>query len=236
MVTSELFFSRLVDLFHKKRIISIAGKSATGKTTLALQLVSKLLTSCRSDKVSCLWIQASELFPKKRLIKMYENSPDLLSYILKHIFITPSNCVLMTYSEQEKLIKKITDNSFIYPSNLRYVVIDNITHHFRYELSQKIGVQKAVLAIDDFFNRQIFPLVMFCERKDICIILIHEVSFNPPLGEDKMSFFKVYERIKALNVFLNTSPISNKGTIIIKSKKAPLTHNYYISNSGIELV
>lgn len=68
----KLNIASLFEVLNERRIISISGESGTGKTTLALQLISSGLTQEESSEDKALWIQASELFPKKRLHSLYK--------------------------------------------------------------------------------------------------------------------------------------------------------------------
>ena len=81
------FISSLYNISHNtQRIISISGKSGSGKTTLALQLIGTILTDEDPQKTA-IWIQSSELFPKKRLISLYNEFPSKVEYLLKNIFV-----------------------------------------------------------------------------------------------------------------------------------------------------
>ncbi|GAH49495.1 unnamed protein product [marine sediment metagenome] len=81
--------SHVFDLAKKNGLISIAGKSGTGKTTLALQFISTLMTLEKPYRDQCVWIQASEQFPKKRLRTLFESYSDKVNYVLKNIFVAP---------------------------------------------------------------------------------------------------------------------------------------------------
>ena len=65
----------LFNVLRERRIISVSGESSTGKTTLALQLVASAISCESAGDDHCVWIQASEQFPKKRLRTFFKNSP-----------------------------------------------------------------------------------------------------------------------------------------------------------------
>ena len=64
MVSQKSVFNGLKKLINRKSIISISGSSGTGKTSLSEFLIGNLLIE---NEGCCMWIQASEAFPKKRL-------------------------------------------------------------------------------------------------------------------------------------------------------------------------
>jgi predicted ATP-dependent serine protease len=226
-------FTKITKLYLQNKILSISGKSATGKTTFALQLISNLFARFPSNNFSCLWIQASESFPKKRLQNMLKQSPHKLSYILDNIFIIPAKFTIKTYFEQKSIINKITNNNFIYPN---CIIIDNISNHLRHELSNSKSIQSSVSILNDFFNNQLFPLVMFCEREGIRLLLIHEVSYNPIYGENKKSFHKLYERINSVNVFLNPNDFSQDKIMTIEYEKNKWIFKYQLVDSGFTFI
>ena len=95
------FSSNILDNFS---IINIYGGSGTRKTTLALQLVSNFIITTRKKEISCIRIQTSEKFPKKRLISMYSRYPSHLTYLEDKIFIFPKNNI-SDYKEQNQFLK-----------------------------------------------------------------------------------------------------------------------------------
>ena len=87
MTLQSLVLQEFDVMFQKNSIISISGESGTGKTSLALYLVSHMLTKEKNPENSCFWIQASEQFPKNRLLSMYKDNNDLGNYLLNNIYL-----------------------------------------------------------------------------------------------------------------------------------------------------
>ncbi|NVM17000.1 MAG: hypothetical protein HWN80_04740 [Candidatus Lokiarchaeota archaeon] len=196
------FISSIYNLSHKNRsVISISGKSGTGKTTLGIQLVGTILTSERSYDGSCVWVQASEQFPKKRLVSLFKDSPGKIDYLLKNIFVYPPKKPFSNYREQSTFFNDLGTLSL--PSNAKFVVIDNISHHLRFAVSLYSDIKRRSILLDRFFNSQLFPLIMRCLRDKIVLILIHEVSFDPASGRTQSFFNKLYSRIQTVTITLS---------------------------------
>ena len=85
MTHQNLILEGIKEIFQDNTVISISGKSGTGKTSLALYLAGYYLASDIPHDGSCVWIQASELFPKKRLKTMFQNTS--LNYLINNIFV-----------------------------------------------------------------------------------------------------------------------------------------------------
>jgi len=228
------FISSIYSLSQRNRsIISISGKSGTGKTILALQLVSTILTSEKLLENSCVWIQASESFPKKRLISLYKTSPGKINYLLKNIFVIPRNKPFSNYKEQSTFFNEL--GTLLLPSNVKFIVIDNNSHHLRFAVSLISDIKRKVILLDQFFSSQLFPLIMRCLRENIILILIHEVSFDPSSGKTQPFFNKLYSRIQTVSITLSKNFRSNikKMEIDCGDKSNGRKLNYEIRDSGI---
>ncbi|MHA2287514.1 MAG: hypothetical protein ACXABG_01880 [Promethearchaeota archaeon] len=196
------FISSIYNLSTRNQsIISISGKSGTGKTTLALQIVGRILANQIPKEGSCIWIQSSENFPKKRLLSLFKTSPGKIDYLLKNIFVYPRLKAFSNYRQQSTFFNNL--GAFLLPSNVKFMVIDNISHHLRFAVSLNSDMKRRVLLLDDFFNSQLFPLIMRCLRDNIALIIIHEVSYDPTLGKTLPFFNKLYSRIQAVNISLS---------------------------------
>ena len=223
--------SHVFNLAKKNSLISIAGKSGTGKTTLALQFASTLMTLEKPYRNQCVWIQASEQFPKKRLKSLFKSYPDKINYILKNMFVTPGIRPFSNYQQQSAYFRKLKATNF--PINVKFIVIDNISHYLRYIISSNSDFKKRGALMDEFFSFQLFPLIMRCLREKIILILIHEVSFDPKSGKTKPFFSKLYERIDAINVNLSKAMGSGLKQMEISSKGTSTKFVYKIGESGI---
>jgi len=224
------FISKIYNLSNRnKNIISISGKSGTGKTTLALQIVGQTLTSSSYG----IWVQASESFPKKRLISLFTTSPGKIDYLLKNIFVFPRNKPFSNYREQSAFFNELGTLSL--PFNVKFIVIDNVSHYLRFAASLSSDIKRKVILLNQFFSSQLFPLIMRCLREGIVLILIHEVSFDPSSGKTQPFFNKLYSRIQMVSITLSKNFRSNVKTMKIscgdKSKGRKL--NYEIRDSGI---
>jgi len=196
------FSGEIHKLMNRHKIINISGESGTGKTTLALQLVGNFLTATYPFEECCIWVQASESFPIKRLSRMFANTPQEFSYLQQNIFTIPHNTTLNTYFDQSKLLGNILNGHSILPPNLRFVVIDNISHHLRYEISKYKDIKFITSLIDDFYDSQLLPLLMFCQREGIYLVLLHEISYDPNAEKSRSFLFKLYDRLDTIKIEL----------------------------------
>ncbi len=224
-------FSYIFDLSKDNGLISIAGKSGTGKTTLALQFVSTLITIKIPYRDQCVWIQASEQFPKKRLRSLFKSFPDKVNYILKNIFVAPGIKPFSNYQKQSAYFRKL--KTTIFPNNVKIIVIDNISHFLRYSIASNSDFKKRGAILDEFFSVQLFPLIMRCLREKIILILIHEVSFDPNSGKTKPFFSKLYDRINSINVNLSKAIGSGLKQMEVSSNGTSTKFVYEIGESGI---
>ena len=226
----------LFDLLRERRIISISGASSTGKTTLALQLVASALSCEGGIDEHCVWIQASEQFPKKRLHTFFKSSPGKFDNLVKKIFLYPVTSPFLSYEDQSAFLTTL--GGIILPFNTKYLVIDNISHHLRFASSCCSNFKQNTALLDGFFSSQLFPLIMRCLREDIVLILIHEVSFNPKLGKNQPFFNKLYTRINSINVRLS-KPFNSKTKhmkLVSKDNRITKELKYEILERGISLV
>lgn len=227
----SVIISQIIDLAKKNGLISISGKSGTGKTTLALQFVSSLMTLEKPYRDQCVWVQASEQFPKKRLKSLFKSYPDRLNYVLKNVFVAPGLKPFSTFVEQSDFFRKL--KTTIFPNKVRFIVIDNISHHLRFAASSCSDFKGRRVLLDEFFSVQLFPLIMRCLREKIVLILIHEVSFDPSSGKTKSFFSKLYDRIDSLKVNLSKVIGSGLKQMEISSKSTSTKFAYEIRDSGI---
>ncbi len=226
----------LFKLLRKRKIISISGESSTGKTTLALQLIASTLSCEGANDEHCVWIQASEQFPKKRLHSFFKSSPSIFDVLVKKIFLYPVSSPFLSYEDQSAFLTTL--GKIILPFNTKYLVIDNISHHLRLASSSCSNFKQKAALLDKFFSSQLFPLTMRCLREEIVLILIHEVSFDPKLGKNQPFFNKLYSRINSVNVSLSKPFNSKTKRMKLESKDNQITSElkYEILERGISLV
>jgi len=180
----------------------------------------------------CVWIQASEQFPKKRLRSLLKSYPDKVDYALKNIFIAPGLKPFSNYQEQSSFFRRL--KTTIFPNNVKNIVIDNISHHLRYIIASNSDYKERAAILDEFFSVQLFPLIMRCLREKIILILIHEVSFDPTSGKTKPFYSKLYDRIDSINVNLSKAMGSGLKQMEISSKGTSTKFAYEIEDSGIK--
>jgi len=218
------------DLVLKKKIVSISGESGTGKTTLALQLATSLLLDNLPYHHQCLWVQASEQFPKKRLETMFHGKNDELQYLHSNIFLIPET-IIKTYQEQFYLLIHFEQKNL--PPDLKVMVIDNISHHLRFEIAQTNEINKISVIKNAFYDELLFPLIMYCQRENIVLLLLHEVSSDVESGTTKPFFSSLYNRITGGSIFLNRHLINRELIMKFSNSKVDKQMKYKISNEGL---
>ena len=226
----------LFELLKKRRIISISGESGTGKTTLALQLIASGLSREGAFDRQAVWIQASEVFPRKRLQALFRSSSGKSDSLLKKIFLYPGSTPFLSYEDQSTFLATLA--GVMLPYGTRYLAIDNISHHLRFAASCCSDVKQKMALLDEFFSSQLFPIIMRCLREEIVLILLHEVSFDPKLGKNQPFFNKLYSRINSVNVYLSKSFNSKVKSMELASRDEVISKGvkYEIKNKGISLI
>ena len=207
MISQDKVFTDFNRFFSRKTVISIYGASGAGKSTLSLQVIGALLTYSEPYEDCCVWFQASEAFSKKRLHQMFKDKPYELGYLTKNIFVIPPEGPCISYSQQADVISKLVKKNSILPYNLKFIVIDNISHHLRFEIMKTEGFSGYSTLVNLFFSEQLYPLIMFCEREAIKLIIIHEVSYNPASNKILPFLNKLFSRIDCFNIFPSCSTV-----------------------------
>ncbi|MFW9989893.1 MAG: hypothetical protein ACFFC3_14675 [Candidatus Odinarchaeota archaeon] len=226
------FLTGIQKLLSYNNVISISGESGTGKTALALYLMGNIITSTTLQEKSSIWIQASEPFPKKRLFQLFEYDLDKLQYLQNNIYIQPRQSSIKTLEEQKKIIDTLITPLTILPPEVVFIVIDNISYHLRYEFHQTHNFK----LLDRFYEDQLVPLILFCKREYIYLILIHEVTFSPQLDKIKPFFYKLYDRIEKIDIVLSHIANNKKKSINISYKKAQWSFQYILTHKGIKII
>ena len=216
------YFEKII-LLHS--VVSISGKSGTGKTSFALYLVGSMVNS----PSCCIWIQASEPFPKIRLEAMFRDDQEKANYLLKNTLIAPPR-PFQSYSDQKNFFLPFVDSFF--PPDLKFIVIDNISHHLRYELSNQLEIKDKVNLMNLFYENIVYPLILKCQRERVILILIHEVSFDVNTQKTRPFFYKLYDRIKGLQIVLNKSLFSKERTMEINTGKKTVSFGFTMKEEG----
>ena len=189
-------FSELSALIREHSIIHIAGSAGTGKSTLALQLIGSALKEDADQ--SCIWIQASKQFPKKRAEVMFKG----YAHILDSFYVLPPKGKINNYPELVSALRIFSNPETMLPPGTSFMVVDNISHHLRYELGQRQQYTESSAVVNSFFNQILFPLIMLCKNNGFMLFLIHEVSYSPSEDKTKPFLSQLYERIEALDIML----------------------------------
>ena len=215
MRTELNFLEGIQKLLSHHNLVSISGESGTGKTTLALQIIGKLLTYNEPYTDSCIWIQAGEQFPIKRLTHLFDDNPKELEFLTSNIYIIPQNKPIHNYEEQASVLQMIRNPTAILPPSLKYIVFDNVSHHVRYKITQYSTPKEVTSLLDSFYETQLMPLILFCKRNGIILILIHEVTYSPLLQKVRPFFYKLYDRINTIDLVLSKVYYSKKKNLEI---------------------
>lgn len=226
-------FSGIKKLLSYNNIISVSGESGTGKTTLILQLIGRLLTYEEPFTDTCVWVQASELFPLRRLTQLFSGQKKKLDYIQENIFVIPRLNPIHTYEQQTSLIQQVIDSDFNLPYSLKYLVVDTISHHLRYKLTQYNNPKDVSSLLDTFYEIQLMPLMLFCMRRKISLILIHEVTYSPKQQCNRPFFYKLYDRINMINMVLQKVYTHEKRNLQITYDEVEWNFKYLLRPNGI---
>jgi hypothetical protein len=216
MTFQESVLNSIEDVFRNNTVISISGEAGTGKTSISLFLVGKFLTAITPYEGSCIWVQASESFSKRRLESLFKDDEKRLTYLQKNIFVTPGDGSFSSFDTQLSSLQRLSDPANILPPDLEFIVVDNISHHLRYKLSRITDVSLRSNILNTFYDSALTPLIFRCHREKINLLLLHEVSFNVSSQQTRPYFSKLYDRLRGVQIVLLKSPFSDKRTIEVK--------------------
>jgi hypothetical protein len=220
------------ELLTRFSLINIYGKAGTGKTTYATQLLRYFLLSSERNDQYCIWVQASENFSKQRLISMYKDKKSTLQYIQNHILVIPQkHC--RDYFQLTNVLTKLSNTSIEIPPKTRVMIIDNISHHLRFEISHYSDINLITTILDDFFDSVLLPLLFFCGRNNILLILIHEVTYNPKQEKTTMFNHHLFENLQSLNIELKKDLFSNQRQLNFHYYNTSQSFNVDLSEKGI---
>ena len=224
-----MFLEGIKKLLSYSTILSISGESGTGKTSLALQLIGELL----SKENSCIWVQASEKFPNQRLSQLFEGPK--LQEIKNKTYIIPKERPIQTYLEQTMIIQNLIHPDAIFPPNTKTIVIDNISHHLRFELGIRFTIEEVCSSQNRFYEEQLFPLISLCNRNSINLVLIHEVTFDPSTKTNRSFFYKLYDRIGCINIILRKKIGTKTKEMEVSFNSSNKLFLYGIDHKGISI-
>ncbi|MHA2260751.1 MAG: hypothetical protein ACXACO_22520 [Promethearchaeota archaeon] len=229
----NLFLEKLNKVIQSNTVISISGEGGTGKSTLALYLISTKLIAERIGSESCVWIQASDFFPKKRLLSMFPDNNG--EFLLQNIFVAPEK-PFSSYSAQSTFLQKLSQNDYSLPPTSKYIVIDNISHHLRLTASNCNNAQERILLLNDFYNSALFPLILKCQREETSLFLVHEVSYDINLQKNRKFFYKLYDRIRSVEIVLLKSHFNSERSIELYTNGLKSTAGVKISENGLTFI
>ncbi len=232
MISVPTMLDGLLSLISHNTIVNISGESGTGKTTLALYLVGNFLVSQKPYEQSCVWVQASEVFPKKRLNSLFWVSNEKLEYLENNIYVIPKRRTFNSYADQAQILRHIIDVKSELPPNVKYIVIDNISHHLRLELSTNSEIRDITNIIDSFYDEILSPFLLYCIREKIHLVLLHEVSFDIKVEQQRPFLHKLYSRLYVLHIHLLKLFNSQKKKMKIISGESRWEFFYQIENTG----
>jgi len=232
VLEQETLLLDIEQLLAIRKLINVYGESGAGKTSLVLYLTGQLLTKELPYHYQCAWIQASEFFPSRRLFQLFEKNIDKLRFLRNNIFITPFKKPFLTYQEQVRFFSTLEQKLF--PPELKLIVIDNVSHHLRFKLAQYSTINEKARLLNHFYEEQLLPLIVFCQKQDFILILIHEVSYNPKLGKIVPFFRKLYSRIETVDIFLEKDIATQYKILNLTYLDYHKQVGYQIQNDGFQ--
>ncbi|MHA1725752.1 MAG: hypothetical protein ACTSXH_13115 [Promethearchaeota archaeon] len=222
-------------VLKREHIIHVKGKAGSGKTNLVLYLVYHLLGA----RHACAWIQASEHFPVKRLKQIEKSYNNKFSSLQERFFIFPARSLILSHEKQELLFQGLLEKYLPNIPSLKCLVVDSISYHLRLRLSMEEDMNIREVIVNDFFEKQLAPLLFYCSFKNILIFLIHEFSTNPTTSQDNVFYSSLFERIKGVTLELFPPTLMEAHShgrlrrLIIHDNEKSLSLKFEITNHGI---
>lgn len=210
-------------------LLSISGESGLGKTTLAQQIIGSLLAKTGD---TCIWVQASERFSKTRFKALF---PTTYSERLGKVFIAPSYGVFQSSLEQAEFLRRLHREKMMLPPSTKYLVIDNISHHLRYEVLKGKDIESISQTLNRFFEECLSPLLFFCQTHFIFLVLIHESTYNPKEDRSEKFYNKLYSRLDSTEIILEKDNFSDKKVLTVMKNGSKKSYEYRITREGIVL-
>ena len=130
------------------------------------------------------------------------------------------------------LLRYFIDGDSELPPDVKFIIIDNISHHLRFELSTHSEIVDITYIIDSFYDEILSPLLLYCIRKKIYLILLHEVSFDMKAEQQRPFLHILYSRLDVLHIHLLKLFNSQKKKMKIISGESRWEFFYMIKNTG----
>lgn len=224
------FYNTLFGLINNNsQIIQISGAAGSGKSTLTQFIVGTLVDM--EETSSVLWINASSGFSNKRLEDIFKSDPQQLSKLKENILVANA----LSYFDQQMLLNKICSENYIFPPDIKFIVVDSISRNFRLELAKCEDMKVRVKLVNQFFSEQIYPLEMLCARLNAILILVHDSSYNPNLEKNKKFLSNLFERIKSIDIELAHNDCEEK-QIYLKYHNIRFSSFYSLTKNGFEFM
>lgn len=207
----------LLGQFRGNLMVNIYGKAGTGKSSMAQYLVGTVLR--RQKDTNAVWIKASQEFSATRLTSFFGQA----SSVGDRIYLLPKYGICKDLEQQNGILRRIADGALFLPPRTRHLIIDNISHHLRRTTGDQ-AIGRHVYLKNKFFESTLGPLLLFCRRTRIRLILIHEATQLP--AEDHREeiirpyYYKLYAEIPALFIRLG-KPFNSSNAYRIELNHSP---------------
>ncbi len=218
-------------MFTTGPLINISGESGIGKTSLVQFVIGNLITRFKPYEDSCIWFQASENFSKSRLAQMFRKDLNKNRYLAHNFFLIPQlHCDSLDM--QKQVVSNICRKGAILPVGLKFIVVDNISHHLRYKASKLKDISQRSLLLNHFYEEQLLPLYFFCSSQNVILILIHENTYDPGTNSQHPYFFKLYEKLDSISIRMRKDFETSKKEILVMKASQKWKISYEIEGSG----
>lgn len=193
-------------------IIDIYGSSATGKTSLALQITANSLKN--DGKI--LFQDTTGSFRPERLIEIIQ-SYGLDSKLLENVHVSR----IINTSEQIETLSDISKNN-----DFSLIVIDNVSDLFSFEYSD----EKKILEKNITFMKYMHKLSLIAIEKKIPIVVINLVRMSNDVEKENMEkAISIYSHLK---IRLSKNNSKYLGELFLPEKKHEFS--YIITKEGLK--
>jgi hypothetical protein len=147
--------------------------------------------------------------------------------------VVPGKRIIQNFTHQEIIFQTIIENLPIEPRRIKYIIVDNISHHLRKKILETNNIKKVTDFLDNFFNQQLFPLISFSLLHKIQMILIHESTYNPENEQEEAFSFNLFSRIDSLWIIMKKKVTGKEKIFEIKNSGSVNQFHYIIDAHGI---